>query len=594
MRAKTTSKEPSHLSLIWRISRYRTAVFVTSGLLVGGAFYLFPLVPGLVVQQIFNGLTGNAPASLNLWGLLALLIASVLARIAALFVGVSAEVTLREVSSALMRQNIFEHILQRPGARALPASAGEAISRMRDDAYEVSFFVTWTFDPFGQLIVMIVALTILVRISPLITLCVLIPLIAVLVVFNTVNKRVERYRRNNQESIGAVTGLLGELFGAVTAVKLASAEEKVVSHFRIINEARRKAAVRDRVLTQILDSIATNAADLGTGLLLLVSAQALRANSFTVGDFALFVSYLTWLSQVTMMTGGFLRRYQQMGVSLKRLIELLQGAPSHIVAQHRPTYLSGTPPALVHEPKMMAHHLHTLDIARLGFHYPNTKRGIDNISFSLQRGTFTVITGRIGSGKTTLLRTLLGLLPKESGAILWNDEPVADAANFFVPPRTAYTPQVPRLFSQSLRENILLGLPEEHGDIEVALHAAVLEHDLPELEQGLETLVGPRGVKLSGGQIQRTAAARMFVRDAELLVVDDLSSALDVETEQQLWERVAQQNATILAVSHRRPALRRADSIIVLKEGKVEAQGTLNELLETCEEMQKLWSGDLM
>ncbi len=127
-----------------------------------------------------------------------------------------------------------------------------------------------------------------------------------------------------------------------------------------------------------------------------------------------------------------------------------------------------------------------------------------------------------------------------------------------------------------------------------ALHAAVLERDIGEMEQGLDTLVGPRGVKLSGGQMQRTAAARMFVREAELLVVDDLSSALDVETESALWARLARQrNVTTLAVSNRRSALRRADQIIVLKEGQVEDRGTLPELLERCEEMHRLWHGQL-
>ncbi len=158
------------------------------------------------------------------------------------------------------------------------------------------------------------------------------------------------------------------------------------------------------------------------------------------------------------------------------------------------------------------------------------------MDLSLARGTMTVVTGRVGAGKTTLLRTLLGLPPREAGEIRWNGQAVDDAAAFFAPPRCAYTAQVPRLFNETLRQNILLGLPDDPALLDAAVRAAVLEDDVRALDAGLETLVGSAGVKLSGGQVQRAAAARMFVRQPELLVFDDLSSALDVETERALWE----------------------------------------------------------
>jgi ATP-binding cassette subfamily B protein len=272
------------------------------------------------------------------------------------------------------------------------------------------------------------------------------------------------------------------------------------------------------------------------------------------------------------------------------MVALLNDAPVGAIVEPADIHLDGPPAPATPPSRDDADALRSLEVTGLTFRHPRTGRGIEHVDLAIERGSFTVLTGRVGAGKTTLLRALLGLVPHDGGAIRWNGHAVEDPATFFVPPRCAYTPQAPRLLSETLGDNIRLGVDAGPADTERAVRLAVLEDDVAQMEHGLTTMLGPRGVRLSGGQVQRAAAARMFVRVPELLVFDDISSALDVETERLLWDRLfAEGDVTCLAVSNRRAAFARADRIVVLQGGRVAASGDLATLLRDCEEMRVLW-----
>jgi ATP-binding cassette subfamily B protein len=530
------------------------------------AFHLAPVPIGWMLKVVLDRL-GPAEAG-SPWAALAVLAGFELGRWALL---VSAAVQWHGAYVGWVtvpRVNLLRSLVTGPGPAAdrLPSSPGEAVSRFRDDTQDLGLVLDVWLDVSGAVAAAAIALGLMATIEPLAALGVAAPVAVAVAASWALGPWLRRWRRSAREATARVTGFIGDTFGGVLAVKAGAAEDAVGRRFAELNAERARVSLRDQVGSELVRSLGYGTGEVAVGFVLLLVAASFRRGDITVGDLALFASYSAVVAGLPRWIGRLGAYTRQADVSVDRLAELLPDADRGAVVAPVRTHLRHGPPVLdLRVPRVEP--LEELRVEGLTVRHTGSAHGITAIDLVVRHGELVVVTGPVGSGKSTLLRALLGLVPREGGRVLWNGQEVDDPATFLVPPRVAYLPQVPRLFSETLAATVLLGLPDR--DLDEALWLACLDEDVARMSEGVGTVIGPRGLRLSGGQIQRAGAARALVRRPELLVVDDLSSALDVRTEALLWERLAAGGLrTSILVTHRRSVLERADRVVVLERGR--------------------------
>ena len=553
----------SGFRLGWGVGSFRPRLWGWSWLW-WTAFYMLPLLSGYLMKVAFDRLERSEPVA-------SVLVAAggvEMARWAVFAAAVWVVVRWWVAGMTMLRTNMLHAQTVSGGERAarLPGSPAESIARFQDDARDALLWTDSWLDAVGTLAFAAVALVVIATVEPWAAAVVVIPIVLVTAVTRFLTPRLYAARAADRAAASDVTSFLGEAFSGVQAIRLAGKEAPVVTRLERYTGRRRHTAVRDTVLSQAVDGLSSSTADLMIGLTLLVLAPGVRSGSIGAGDVALIVVYATQLGEAPRQLARLITAREQAFVSFGRMQALVApGRPGDLL-EHRPVTIETHDEMLTRDPDPRRSPLRELRVRGLSVTHPSTGGGVRGIDLDVQRGEFVVVTGPVGAGKTTLVRALVGLERAQAGTIEWNGERVTDPAAWFVPPNSAFVGQVPNLFSESIADNIELG--RSIGDLDQVLALAALTHDVEAMPDGAATIIGARGMRLSGGQAQRVATARSLATGPELLVVDDLSSALDVRTERELWDRLAAlTETTVIAVSHRQLALDRATQVIELRSG---------------------------
>jgi ATP-binding cassette subfamily B protein len=547
---------PGVWKLAWRASQHRPKEFWL-GWLLFVVFFTMPAITGYLLAQGYGALE-RGDSTETIWWSVGIAISETI-RMVAIHHGALIWTRAWMHMQTLLRANMLSAQMASGGIHAGQpvGSAGSAVTHFRDDTEDVANLVDGIVDISGGLVFTVIAGFALGAADANAAIVLIFPLLAVALVTRVLDTRIKEFRAADREATEHVTGLLGDIMAAATTVKVNAASEPMLARLRVLVDRRRHTAVRDRVLEEGVMAFSQGSADIGLGLVLLVSAGAIASGAFDLATLALFTAYLGWLSFLPRMVGRVLARRKQAGVAFARMSALVADVDARNTVRTRtlpidPRDERDRPP--VTRPDRVP--LERFDVEGLSVSYGG-RRVLHDVSFTVARGEFVVITGPVGAGKSTLLRALLGLA--------WQ-APIDDRSAFFVPPNAAFLSQVPQLISDSVADNVSLG-PADAAALDRAFQLAAIADDIAEMPDGADTLIGPRGLRLSGGQRQRLATARALVHSPELVVLDDLSSALDVETEVQLWTNLADAGMTVIAVSHRAVAFERADQVLRLDAG---------------------------
>ncbi|HVG01038.1 MAG TPA: ABC transporter ATP-binding protein, partial [Chloroflexia bacterium] len=379
--------------------------------------------------------------------------------------------------------------------------------------------------------------------------------------------RMHRRFEEVQAQFGALSTYAQENFSGIRVVKAYAQEGYEIKHFSEASRDYVDKSLAYQKLNQMLWPMMALVLGLAMAAVLWVGGNEVMSGSLTVGQFVQFLGYLTMLAWPMIALGWVVSLYQQGAASMSRI----RGLMSQRVK--------------ITDTEATRHDIKSIDgdivFDNVSLRYDN-HQVLNNVSFHAPQGSVLAIVGATGAGKTSIVNLITRVYEAQEGRVLVDGVDVREIPLAVLRRNIGYVPQDTFLFSTSLSENVSFGVDEpDPAMVEQSVRVARLSNDLDQFPNGIDTVIGERGVTLSGGQKQRTALARAVMRDPRILILDDALSSIDTHTQSEILAglRDVLRGRTSIIISQRISTVKDADQILVLEDGRIMERGTHTELV---------------
>jgi len=541
--------------------KFAAGASLVSGMIGGVTLALEPYVVGIIVDNIRSGVVMS-----EIWQGILLLLGLALITVIAFFAQRHYSGQVAYAVHYDVRKTVFDNMVTLDRDFYKQYSTGDLISRMFTDMNYIWRLLALTFNRGGNAVSGFLMTIILLGLVDLrLTLLV----VVILTISTAFQMRagliIIPIFEHVQDQAGKLSELTQDSFSGIQTIKTFGREQDVNRAFYAENEEYRRRWLYFKRRNEPIGLLPQMIAYLTTGIVVLFGGIMTLRGEITIGNFTQFILYLGLISRVLLMLGTIYQRYMQTRGALQRITPLLQSAHIHT------------------EPDAAELRQATGDIV---FENVNLQEDgkclLQDINLHIPGGSVVAIVGATGSGKTVLVNLLSRVSDVSDGRVLIDGQDIRQLKLEDLRDTVAYVPQQTFLFSQTMHENVRMGHAEITDEaLERAIHISRMSKDLPQMPQGLETLVGEKGVMLSGGQKQRVAIARAIARDPAILVLDDALSSVDTQTAAEILRdmREVLNTRTSIIIAHRIATVKDADFIVVMDEGLIVEQGTHEELV---------------